>query len=392
MSFLFATGIENGYPVLPSGTRVDRMDASGHYAYWEHDFALARELGVDAMHYGPAYYLVHTAPEVYDFSVSDEPMHRLRELGLDVIADLCHFGVPSWLDGFQDPAFPVHFAEYARAFARRYPWVRYYTPIHEIFTAATRSAHHAEWNECAAGDSKLATAIRLLCTAHEMAIDAILSERPDAVIIQTESVEQYDAATPAARSEAERWNALKMLPLDLTQGRELPPTMAAYLHEHGLRSNELGFFRESRARGQRWLGLSYHERRERRMASDGRTTESRNPLGLRCLAVSYYHRCKLPLFVAETGGSTRTAPGWLATQWRDVTALRRAGIPVRGFSWQPLSDRAEPALLEESSYPSGLVDARRRLRPVGEAYRRLIDQHRAEAGERSTRLRVVESA
>ena len=392
MSFLFATGIENGYPVLPNGARVDRMDASGHYAYWERDFALARELGVDAVHYGPAYYLVHTAPDVYDFSVSDEPMHRLRELGLDVIADLCHFGVPSWLDGFQDPAFPVHFAEYARAFARRYPWVRYYTPVHEIFTTALYSAHRAEWNECASGDAELATAIRHLCTAHEMAVDAILSERAEAVIIQTESVEQYDAATPATRSEAERWNALKMLPLDLTQGRELPPTMAAYLHDHGLRSNELRFFREPRARGRRWLGLSYHERRERRIAGDGRATESRSPLGLRCLAVSYYHRCKLPLFISETGGSARTAPGWLSTQWRDVTALRRAGIPVRGFSWQPLSDRAEPALLEENSYPSGLVDARRRVRPVGEAYRRLIDEFHAGAGERSTRLRVVESA
>ncbi|HJR40837.1 MAG TPA: family 1 glycosylhydrolase [Gemmatimonadaceae bacterium] len=392
MSFLFATGIENGYPVLPNGTRVDRMDASGHYAYWERDFALARELGVDALHYGPAYYLVHTAPDIFDFSVSDEPMERLRELGLEVIADLCHFGVPSWMDGFQDPAFPVHFAEYARAFARRYPWVRYYTPVREIFTAALSSAYRGEWNECAAGEAELATALRHLCTAHEMAVDAILSERPDAVIIQTESVEQYDGATQPTRAEAERWNAIKMVALDLTLGRELAPTMAAWLHEHGLRSNELRFFRETRARGRRWLGLAYHERRERRVGADGRTTDARGPLGLRCLAVSYYHRCKLPLFVTESGGSARTAPGWLSTQWRDVTALRRAGIPVRGFSWQPLTDRAEPALLEETAYPSGLADARRRIRPVGEAYRRLIEEARAELGERSTRLRVVESA
>ena len=73
-------------------------------------------------------------------------------------------------------------------------------------------------------------------------------------------------------------------------------------------------------------------------------------------------------------------------------ALRRAGIPVRGFSWQPLTDRAEPALLESTPYPSGLADARRRLRPAGEAYRKLIEEARAELGERSTRLRVVESA
>ena len=38
----------------------------------------------------------------------------LRDLDVTVIADLCHFGVPGWLGGFQDPAFPVLFAEYAR--------------------------------------------------------------------------------------------------------------------------------------------------------------------------------------------------------------------------------------------------------------------------------------
>jgi beta-glucosidase/6-phospho-beta-glucosidase/beta-galactosidase len=60
-------------------------------------------------------------------------MEYLQTSGIEVMADLCHFGVPSWLGGFQDPAFPVLFAQYARAFARRYPWVRYFTPVNEIF-------------------------------------------------------------------------------------------------------------------------------------------------------------------------------------------------------------------------------------------------------------------
>ena len=57
-------------------------------------------------------------------------------LGVEVIADLCRFGVPSWLGGFQDPAFPVLFAEYARAFARRFPWVRCFTPVSDILQCA----------------------------------------------------------------------------------------------------------------------------------------------------------------------------------------------------------------------------------------------------------------
>ena len=75
-------------------------------------------------------------------------MTLLFATGVEMIADLCHFGVPSWLGGFRDPALPVLFAEYARAFAQQYPWVRYFTPIHEISLCAGHSALRGWWNEC----------------------------------------------------------------------------------------------------------------------------------------------------------------------------------------------------------------------------------------------------
>ena len=134
-------------------------------------------------------------------------MHRLRDLGITVIADLCHFGVPSWLGGFQDPAFPVLFAEYARAFARRYPWIRHFTPVNEIFIAANFSALKGWWNECEKSDAAFVRAIRNLCMAHELAVEAILSERPDAIIVQGESIEHFHAAEPqrGARGRAAQW-------------------------------------------------------------------------------------------------------------------------------------------------------------------------------------------
>ena len=36
------------------------------------------------------------------------------------IADLCHFGVPDWLESFQNPRFPDLLARYAGDFARRF--------------------------------------------------------------------------------------------------------------------------------------------------------------------------------------------------------------------------------------------------------------------------------
>ena len=49
-SFMFATGIENSYPVITGADgqarRVDEMAKCGHYDRWQEDFALVREMGV----------------------------------------------------------------------------------------------------------------------------------------------------------------------------------------------------------------------------------------------------------------------------------------------------------------------------------------------------------
>ena len=378
MTFLFATGIENGYPTLPNGHRIDQMDRCGHYARWEQDFELVRELGVRALRFGPAYYRTHVAPNRFDWEHADEPMARLRELGIEVIADLCHFGVPSWLGGFQDPAFAVLFGEYARNFARRYPWVRFFTPVHEILTCAANSGLHGRWNECRTDDRSFVRALRNLCMAHELAVEAILSERPDAIIIQAESLEHYHAAGRGAAAEAERWNALKFLSLDLTLGRELAPGMAGYLNQHGVTSNDLSFFRERRAEGRRWIGLDYFATREHRITSTGRKTTSRKGLGFRRLATEYYHRYRVPLFHSETHRATGLAVSWLKEQWEEVLALRASRIPIHGFTWGSLVDqtdlRQEPEAERGATQPVGLYDLGRTIRPVGEAYRALVQR------------------
>ena len=374
--FLFATGIENSYPTLRSGARIDQMAKCGHYERWEDDFALVREMGLNALRYGPAYYRTHTAPDRFEWDSADAPMFRLRELGIEVIADLCHFGVPSWLGGFQDDAFPVLFAEYARAFAKRYPWVRYFTPVNEIFICASFSALRGWWNECEASDAAFVKALRNLCMAHELAAEAILSERSDAIIVQGESIEHFQPAGRAAMREAERWNGIKHLALDLTLGHELAPGMAAFLNEHGVRSNDLSFFRERRAVGQRWLGVDYYPTCEHRISSTGRCTTSHQPIGFRALAAQYHARYQIPLFHCETNRVHQHAVAWLDEQWRDVVELRAAGVPVRGFTWYSLTDQIDwqHALREEHNdlHPVGLFDLDRRPRPVARRYREII--------------------
>jgi beta-glucosidase len=393
--FFFSTGIENSYPTIATGKRIDQMEKSGHYERYAEDFALVREMGITALRYGPAYYRTHRGPGSFDWSSADDPLHLLRSESIEVIADLCHFGVPDWLGGFQDPAFPVHFADYARAFARRYPWIRYYTPVNEIFICASFSALRGFWNECLATEAAFVTALRNLCMAHELAVDAILLERPDAIIVQSESLEHFHPAGKDARNRADRENAFKYLSLDLTLGGELAPGMAGFLNENGVTSNDLSFFREKRAAGQRWLGMDYYPTCEHRVSSTGRTTTHWRGAGFLPLATEYYERYRIPLFHCETNRVSRLGVSWLRQQWRDVLALHGRGIPVHGFTWYSLTDQVDwqHALRIERNdlHPVGLYDLDRRRRPVGDAYRQIIEEYTPIMNSGSTFTRAREA-
>ena len=376
--FFFASGIENSYPLLPNGRRIDEMEKTGHYRWWRDDFGLAQELGLGALRYGPAYYQTNPAPGRYDWSSVDDQMAWLRSSGITVIADLCHFGVPSWLAGFQDIAFPGQFAAYAREFAKRYPWVRYYTPINEIYVAATFSAWFGWWNEGLTSEPAFARALRNLCLAHELAVLAILAERPDAIIVQAESIERYtpaDDSRDTAR-QAAFWNEVRYTALDLTLGRLPSPTSLDLLRRGGTSDGDLAFFRRQRALGQRWLGIDYYVTCEQIIYPDGTRATAPRRVGLAALAREYHRRYGIPLVVSETNRVAMLAVEWLDEQWRETQLLHRAGVPVKGFTWYPLIDvvdwRHALRIERNDVDPIGLCDLSRVVRPVGRAYAALI--------------------
>src|SRR5919198_1862416 len=132
--FMFATGIENSYPTVNGGrTRVDEMETCGHYDLWRLDFQRVQELDIWFLRYGPPVHRTWLGLDRYDWSFADATFCDLRERDIIPITDLCHFGVPDWLGNFQNPEFPAHFADYAKAFAERYPWVWCYTPVNEMY-------------------------------------------------------------------------------------------------------------------------------------------------------------------------------------------------------------------------------------------------------------------
>ncbi|HEV8541483.1 MAG TPA: family 1 glycosylhydrolase, partial [Verrucomicrobiae bacterium] len=280
---MFATGIEGSYPTikLPDGRRkrMDEFEKCGHYKRWKEDFELVKEMGLEFLRYGPPYFSTHAGPGQYDWSFADETFDALDKMDITPIADLCHFGVPDWLGNFQNPDFPKYFAEYAETFARRFPWVRLFTPINEAMVAARFSAQYGWWNECEKSDATFVKALKHLCEANLRAEAAILKARPDATFIQSESTEYFHAEEPQCESRAAFLNELRFLALDLSYGYPINVLVYEYLLDHGMKREEYHWFRENTVKGRCIMGNDYYIRNEHLVHADGSISSSGEVFG-----------------------------------------------------------------------------------------------------------------
>lgn len=379
---MFATGIENSYPTirLPDGKikRIDEMEKTKHYKRWKEDFGLVKELEIEFLRYGPPYYKVHVAPERYDWSFTDETFRHLRQLEIQPIVDLCHFGVPDWIESFQNPEFPIHFAQYAKAFAKRFPYLKFYTPVNEIFIAATFSAQYGWWNERLTDDRSFVTALKHLCKANVMAMNAILQIQPEAVFVQSESSEYFHPENPHCLKHAEFLNEKRFLSLDLTYGFKVCSTMYEYLLRNGMPKEEYHWFLNTDIKTRCIMGNDYYVTNEHIVHANGTTSSAGEIFGYYVITNQYFSRYRLPVMHTETNMKEPDAVNWLKKQWANLYRLNQDGVPVLGFTWYSLIDQVDwdTALREDAGRvnPLGLYDMNRNIRPVGKAYKELIRQ------------------
>src|SRR4051812_38409231 len=174
LRFMFAVGLECSNPIVDGGIRVDQLEATGHYIHWKKDLQLVRELGLKYFRYGPPIHRIFKGPGQYQWDILDPVMTEMHRLGIRPVIDLVHFGLPDWLRDFQNPDWPKYVAEYAGAFCERYPWVRYYTPINEIFVTAQFSGAFGWWNERLMSDHAFVTNLKHCVKASMLAMREIL--------------------------------------------------------------------------------------------------------------------------------------------------------------------------------------------------------------------------
>ena len=382
---MFATGVENSVPTIDNGrVRVDEMESCHHYERWREDFALVQEMEIGYLRYGPPIHRTWLGPRRYDWDFADETFAELKRLNIVPIVDLCHFGVPDWIGNFQNPDFADLFGVYARAFAERFPWVQLYTPVNEMYICATFSARYGWWNEQLSSDVAFVTALKHIVRANVCAMRQILEVRPDAIFIQSESSEYFHAESPTAIKPAEIMNSQRFLSLDLNYGRRVDSEMYEYLMDSGMTREEYHFFLDNRLKQHCIMGNDYYVTNEHRVAENGQTRASGEIFGYSEITRQYHQRYRLPVMHTETnlseGPLGTEAVDWMWKQWANVLRVRNDGVPIVGFTWYSLTDQVDwdSALREKNGNvnPLGLFDLDRKIRPVGRAYKRLIEQWR----------------
>jgi hypothetical protein len=89
----------------------------------------------------------------------------------------------------------------------------------------------------------------------------------------------------------------------------------------------------------------------------------------------------MPMMHPETNlPDAARSPTWLWKEWANVIRLKQDGVPIVGFTSSSLTDQVNwDSTLRENNgnvNPVGLYDLDRKIRPVGEQYRRLVVQWR----------------
>jgi beta-glucosidase/6-phospho-beta-glucosidase/beta-galactosidase len=375
MPFTVATGIECSAPVIRGGHRRDELQLTGHWSRVVEDLDLVVALGISHLRYGIPFHVVAADPSGrLDWSWTDAAMAAIRDRPIEPIIDLLHFGVPDGLTGIGDPRLPARFRDYVRAFAERYPWVRWYTPVNEPFITALFSARNGWWNEQASTDGAFVAALGNVVTCAVEASTLIRERRPDAVFLQSDACESFRPSEPAAAAVARHLTERAFLGFDLTYGHAPSRRMQRWLIRNGLPEARLEWLLEHGSAEGAIVGLDYYPGNERLVTPAGELSSDERR-GFAALARTFHARYDRPVMLAETNTSSDHAVAWLRDVWDDTVALADSGVPVAGFCWYSLTDQVDwdTCLREPNGTVNtvGLVDLDRRRNPVSYLYEQL---------------------
>ncbi len=335
-----ATGIECSDPLVRGVRRNQLTEAADFYTQYEQRLDRIKALGITWLRLGVPYSQTHVTPDTFDFSFLDKVIKACDDRKITLIADLVHFGLPDWMPGktdFSDDAFAHHLAHYAETFARRYPTVKYYTPVNEPF--ATAMFCIGLWNERPLVEPELVRTIATIAKGSIYAREAIEkvwkeeNREGNPIFVQNESFEKMYAPQDK-QFRVHIFDAQKFSALDLTLGHR-DTAVNEYLVKQGLSQHEYEWFMSHGSKRNTILGIDHYPWCVKTVQDDHSVKNNtfENEWEIYDVILEYWQRYEMPLFHTEVNAPREFQQITHTATVQAINRLRQEGIPVLAYTW-----------------------------------------------------------
>jgi hypothetical protein len=161
--------------------RQDEVRLIRHDEFLEVDYRLLVEAGCVGVRDAAWWYVSHPAPGTFNWTWLDQMVAAAATYNLKLYLDLWHYGYPDWLDILSSDA-PMHFADFARQIAQRYPSLEYYCVCNEPSLLVELAGRQGQWSPFLQEENPSAFRRQVSKMIIE-ASKAILEVKPNAVMI-----------------------------------------------------------------------------------------------------------------------------------------------------------------------------------------------------------------
>ena len=335
----FLGGFECSTHYLENGKRLDEVAATQHDRFVKEDYFRLREVNIRTAREGIRWHLIESSPGRYAFGSVLSMIRAARELGVQVIWDLCHYGWPDWLDIFEPRfigAFEKLASEFAKVLRNETDSVAFITPINEISFFSWGGGESAWLNPYAKGRG-----------------DELKEQLVRAAIAGIEAVWRVDARTRICQIDP-IINVLPADPLNAQQRRDAESYRLSQFQAWDMLG---GLFKPQLGGNKKYLdiiGINYYVHNQ--WILNGKFIEPghKRYKPFRQIITEAYERYKRPMFLAETGIEDEARPAWLRYVCGEVLAAMEAGVQIEGICLYPIVNH--PGWVDDRHCYNGLWD------------------------------------
>jgi hypothetical protein len=320
------------------GTRLDLVASTKHDVFCREDYLRLKARGILVAREGLRWHLIEKRAHDYDFSSALPMIRHSRDLGIQVLWDLCHYGWPDDIDLFSTE-FVRRFERFSAAFARvlrdETAGPCFFAPINEISFFSWAAAEAAQM-----GPYLRHRGFELKCQLVRAAIaamEAVWAEIPEARFLHVDPAVHIVAnpARPHLTAQGEAYRRAQYQAWEMIAGRICP--------ELGGDEKYLDI-----------VGVNYypHNQWEFKGKMIPRTDRRYRPFSEILLEV--YQRFERPMLIAETGTEARQRAGWLRYVGEQARIAMDSGVPLHGICLYPILNH--PGWADNRHCHNGLWD------------------------------------